>query len=258
MSTKPTLLEIVQIVLNDMSGDPVNSISDTDEAEEVAQHVRSVYRNLVSRSEWPHTRRAVQLIPFSDNNFPTHMRVGEEYRKLISVNYNKAKNGETRLMYQPVHYLEPDRFLRKLNARDNNSQYTDIIVDPSGINLMVGNNRAPEYFTSFDDVVLVFDSYDSAVDSTLQSSKAQAMAYILPEFRLEDSFVPDLPSEAFSYLIEEVISRAQLKMRQFQDVKSEVEAQKQSRWLSQSNFVVKGGVTFPDYGRRGKYGIRRL
>lgn len=250
MAIKKNLLEIVQIVLNDLNGDPVNSLSDTEESEEVAKHVESVYRNLVSHTEWPHTRRAVTLVPYSNDSYPTHMRVGEEYKRLCFINYNRAKQGENRKTYQEVCYLEPEHFLKKINSRDDASDTVDVILDPSGIELLIVNNRSPEFYTSFDDVTLVFDSYDKEVDSSLQSSKVQAVAYIIPLFRIEDDFVPDLPAEAFAFLIEETISRCQLKMRQVQDVKSEAEAQKQSRWLSQSNFVVKGGIRFPDYGKR--------
>lgn len=250
MAIKKTLLELVQDVLVNLDGDAVNSISDTEESESVANHIKIVYRNLVSHTEWPHTRRALTLIPYSDDTYPTHMRVNEEIKRLCFINYNKVKLGETRKSYQEVKYLDPDYFLRKLNARDNTSNTVDVILDPSGIELMVLNNKAPDFYTSFDDVTLVFDSYDSGVDSTLQESKVQAQGYVIPEFIVEDSFIPDLPSEAFSYLLEESVSRCQLKMRQFQDLKSEAEAQKQSRWLSQSNFVVKGGIKFPDYGKR--------
>lgn len=250
MSTKLTVLEIVQIVLNDLNGDAVNSISDTEESEEVAKHLQSVYRNMVSHTEWPHTRRAVTLVPFSDDNYPTHMRVAENYKRLCFINYNVSKVGVDRKVYQEVKYLEPDHFLRKLNSRDSTSLHVNTIIDPSGIELFITDNSAPNYFTSFDDVVLVFDSFDKMVDSTLQESKVQAQAYIIPEFRLEDSFIPDCPAEAFSYLVEETISRCQFKMRQIQDIKSEAESQKQSRWLSQSNFVVRGGIKFPNFGKR--------
>lgn len=252
-ATKPTLLEIVQTVLSDINGDAVNSISDTEESERVAQNVKNVYRNLVSHTEWPHTRRAVTLVPFSNSSYPTHMRVSEEYKKLLFVNYNTAKLGDSRLMFQEVKYKDPDNFLRYCNGRNNTDATTDTILDPSGIKIMVRNDQAPKYYTSFDDVVLVFDSYDSQVDSTLQESKVQAMAFIIPPFEMEDGAVPDLPLEAFGYLIEETISRCQLKMKEVQDVKSENEAQRQSRWLSQSNFVVNGGVRFPNYGRRSHH-----
>lgn len=250
MAVKYTLLQIVQIILNDLNGDAVNTISDTEESEEVAQHVASVYRNLVSHTEWPAHRRAVTLVPYSNNQYPTHMRVAEEYKRLCFINYNKAKVDQDRKVYQSVTYLEPNHFLRKLNARDNTSENIDTIIDPSGIELFINNSSAPTYYTSFDDITLVFDSYDKQVDDTLQESKVQAQAYIIPNFIIEDNFIPDIPAEAFAYLIEETISRCQFKMRQFQDAKSEAESLKQSRWLSQHNFVVSGGIKFPNYGKR--------
>lgn len=246
---KMTLLQIVQTVLNDLNGDAVNTIGDTEESEEVVRHVESVFRNLVSRTEWPSHRRAVSLIPYSDNNYPTHMKVGEDYKKLCFINYNIAKAGDTRKIFRKIKYLTPEHFLVKLNGRNSDASHTDVIQDPSGIDLLILHNKPPEWFTSFDDETLVFDSYDSGVDSTLQSSKVQAQAYIIPPFFYRDDFVPDLPAEAFSYLVEETISRCQLKMRQVQDVKSEAEARRQSRRLSQDNFVVHGGVHFPNWGR---------
>lgn len=247
---KLTLLDIVQTVLNDLNGDAVNSIGDTEESEEVVRHVESVFRNLVSRTEWPSHRRAVRLVPYSDSSYPTHMKVEERYKRLCFINYNKAKVGDNRKLYREVKYLPPDHFLVKLNGRNSEQPHTEIIKDPSGIDLLIQNNKAPEWFTSFDDENLVFDSYDGEVDSTLQSSKVQSQAYIIPSFEYRDDFVPDLPAEAFSYLVEESISRCQFKMRQFQDIKSETESQRQSRRLSQNNFVVRGGVSFPNWGKR--------
>lgn len=246
---KQTLLEIVQTILSDMDGDEINSISDTLEAEQVASHVRSAYRAIVSHTNWPHTRRAVALVPRSDNAFPTHMRVKEELKELISVRYNKAKTGDERKSYREVTWLDPDDFLRRTNKRDNSQPDVDIVVDDSGIELFILNDKAPDYYTSFDDVNLVFDSYDKSVDSSLQQSKLQAQGYIIPEFRINDSFIPDLPADAFSLLVEESTSRAQFKMRQFQDVKSEQESTKQSRWLSRKSWTVHGGVRLRDYGR---------
>lgn len=246
---KPTLLEIVQDILSDVEGDEVNSITDTEESEQVARHVKAAYRAIVSKSNWPHTRRAVALVVRSDLNFPTHMTVKEELKELISVRYNVAKEGDSRRIYKELTYLDPDKFLTKLNARDNTSDNIDIVLDDSGIELLINNNKAPQYYTSFDDVNLVFDSYDSAVDDTLQESKLQAQGYIIPEFTITDSFVPDLPVDAFSLLHEESVSRVQLKMRQFQDSKAEAEAVRQSRWQSRKNWVVAGGINFPNYGR---------
>lgn len=247
---KRTLLELVQNILSDMDGDEVNSISDTAESEQVAAIVKSTYNAIISHTSWPHTRRAVALVPRSDNDLPTHMTVLESLKELISVRYNKARVGENRKNYKEVSYVDPDTFLRKTNHRDNTKNNIDIIIDDSGIELLIQNDKAPDFYTSFDDRGLVFDSYDQQVDTTLQQSKLQAQGYIIPEFLVEDSFIPDLPADAFSLLLEESISRAQLKLRQFQDMKSEQESQKQSRYLSQKSWVVGGGIRYNDYGRK--------
>lgn len=246
---KLTLLDMVQSILSDMDGDEVNSIADTAESEQVASIVRSTYNALVSHTVWPHTRRAVALVPRSDSEYPTHMVTREALKELISVRYNKAKVGEDRKNYKEVTYCDPDDFLRKTNYRDNSQSNIDIIIDDSGIELFIQNDKAPDFYTSFDDVGVVFDSYDSEVDSTLQQSKLQAQGYIIPSFSLIDDFIPDLPADAFSLLLEESTSRAQFKLRQFQDMKSEQEAQKQSRYLSQKSWTVGGGIRYPNYGR---------
>ncbi len=245
-----TVLDIVKDVLVDIDGDQVNSISDTEESEMIANFVKNAYFDLISHTNWPHTRRAIAVTPSTDSNFPTHMSLNANVKELISVRYDVRALGETRRVYKDMTYKSPDDFLRILNMRNSDDPNVSIIVDTSGIELLILTNKAPQYFTSIDDVNLIFDSYDSAVDSTLQESKTQAQAYIIPDFTLADDFIPDLPPDAFSLLLNEVTSRAQFRLRQIADGKAEQEAVKQSRWMSRKNWRTAGGITFPNYGRK--------
>lgn len=236
-------------ILNDMDGDEVNSIDDTFESSQVAQIIKSTYYAMMSNRNWPHTRQTVQLNPSGDTSYPTHMKVQEEIKELCFVNYNKAKTGETRKVYQPIKWLEPDDFLRVTNRRDNDSDNIDVIADYTGVELLIKNDLAPTYYTSFDDDNLVFDSYDSEVDNTLQQSKIQSQAYVIPAWSSDDDFIPDLPAEAFTALLEESKSRAMLKLKQVSDVKAEQESTRQQRWLSRKAWRVNGGVKYANYGR---------
>jgi hypothetical protein len=249
---KQTLLEIVQDILNDIDGDEVNSIDDTIESLQIANIVKSTFNAMMSNREWSHTKQLVQLNASGDNSFPTHMTLPDDIKRLVFVNYDKKKFGETKLRYEPVKYKEPDDFLRVLNLRDSDSDTVDIITDPSGITLSILNNAAPSYYTSFDEVSIIFDSYDKLVENTLQSSKVQCMAYTMPSLILSDTSVPDLPIEAFSALVEESKSRASAKLRQMSDVKSEQESRRQQRWLSRNEWTVNGGVKRPNYGRKSR------
>lgn len=254
---KKTLIEIVQDCLNDTDGDEVNSIDDTVESTQVANIVRSTYEALIINRDWPHTKKLLQVTPSADNAKPTHMTLADNIKKMVYLNYNKQKTGETRRRYEPIKYLDPDDFLRVLNNRDNDQSFIDSIVDDSGVILSIRNDIAPSYYTSFDDEGIVFDSYDSAVDNSLQASKVQAMAYVIPTFTLSDTFIPDLPDFAFPAFINECKSAVSLKLRQIQDVKAETEARRQQRWLARNDNKVNGGTKYPDYGRRGKRGFNK-
>lgn len=254
---KYTLLEIVQEILSDMDSDEVNSIDDTVESQQVASIVRSAYMAIMSNRNWAHSRKLVNLVNSTTPAQPTHMYLESPIKEMVYVNYNCVKPDQpSRRIYHTMKWLEPDAFLRRQNALNSDLSNVDVIQDPTGIELLIRNDKNPEYFTSFDDNALVFDSYLASVDGTIQSSKVQACAYVMPTWTHLDDAVPDLPDEAFTLLIEEAKSRAMLRLKQVADQKSEQEARRQNQWLSRKQWRVNGGVKYPDYGRRSRKGPR--
>lgn len=247
--SKKTLLAIVQEIANDIDTDIVNSISDTFESMQIAEIVRSTYQAIISNRNWPHTRKLIRLIPSGDSTKPNILIIDEPIKELLSVYYNKVKNGETRLRYEPVKWIEPDDMLRRMYSLNTDEANVSSIDGGNGQQWVIRNDLAPKYFTTFDDTTLVFDAYDNSVDSTLQASKTQARAYVVPEFSMLDDFIPDLPEEAFTYLIEEAKSKSALKIAQKPDDKAEQESRRQNQWLSRKAWRVNGGVKYPDYGR---------
>lgn len=254
---KKTLLEITQNILNDIDGDKVNSINDTIESEQVAQIIRSTYEAMIDGKNWPHTKRLVQIDASGSNLLPTHMYLKDSVKELILLNYDKRKLVDgARARFDAVKYIGQDDFLRVCNQRDSTLATTTVVVDPvSLITLNIRNDTAPTYFTSFDDKTLIFDSYDSQVDTTLQKSKIQAYGYVIPAWVHDDSAIPDLPEEAFSLLVQEATSAASLKLNKEADQKSEQEATRQRRWQARKDWTVAGGIKFPNYGRRSNKGF---
>lgn len=251
---KYSLLEIVQDVLSSIDSDEVNSIDDTIEATQVAAIVRNVYLNMMSNRNWPHTKRAIRIVPYSNNEYPTHMRLQEEIKELCFINYNTAKVDETRKKYVRMQWLEPDDFLRQANQLNTDADNVDVIIDPSGIEIAIRNDCAPKYYTSFDDDTLVFNSYDKNTEDSLQSSKIQAQAYIIPKWETTDDFIPDLPVEAFAALIAECKSVAFVELKQQPNGKAEQESRRQQSWLARKDWRVKGGIQYPNYGRASRKG----
>ena len=248
---KRTLLDLVQSILNDIDADEVNSIDDTIESQQAANIVKDCYLELIDGKTWPHLRRLIQLNSSLDVNRPTYLKLPEKIKELIFFNYDKRKLETDTLLMQEVKYLYPDQFLRVTSTR-NNSDNTQLITDFSGSQLIVFNDRAPQYWTSFDDNYIVCDSYNKAIDDTLKSSKTQVLAYMEPVWVHLDNAVPDLPSEAFSLLLEESKSTAALKIKQNADQKAEQKATRQRRWLSRRDWQAHGGVRYDNYGRKSR------
>lgn len=247
---KRTLLEIVQNILNDLDSDEVNSIFDTVESQQVANIVKTCYNELLSNRNWPHLRKLVQLDSLSDITKPNYLQLPSGMKEMIFFRYDMRRADQDHSVITDVHYKQPEDFLRFTFSRNSGNLNIDEVVDFSGSKLMIVNDKAPSYWTSFDDRYIVTDSYDSATETTLQTSKTQCMAYIEPVWVHTDLAVPNLPEEAFALLEEESKSTAFVVLKQMANQKAEQKASRQNRWLSRKAWRAHGGIQYPNYGRR--------
>lgn len=249
---KLTLLDMVQRILNDMDSDEVNSIDDTVEAQQVASIIRDCYLEMTSNRNWPHLRKLITLDGLGDSSRPNYLIIPENVKQLESFKYEKHKDGETKINFQDVKYKEPDEFLRIISQRNSDNDNVKVVTDFSGVKLLILNDKAPEYWTSFDDKYIVTDSFDKMVESTHQTSKTQCLAFYNPGWSHTNDSIPDLPSEAFSALLEESKSNAFLVIKQMANQKAEQKSARQQRWLSRKAWRSKGGVQYDDYGRKNR------
>ena len=245
-----TLLEIVQSTLSDMDSDEVNSINDTLESLQVAQIVKDTYYHLISKRDYPHLQQLFLLDSVSDLARPNYLKLPSNVHEMEFVKYNKRKTGDTRDRYQEVTYMYPDSFMLKQNELNESNTNVTQVTDGSGVKYNIFNDRAAEFWTSFDDEHIVFDAFDSDQESTLQGSKTQCKGKIEPTWSPIDLFVPDLPTEVFPLLLEETKSSAFLLLKQVANEKAEQRSQSQQRRLSRKSWVAKGGVRYPNYGRK--------
>lgn len=246
---KRTLIEMVQDILSALDAEEVNSIDDTLEATQVANIIKNCYLNMATTRNWTGQRKLLSFNHSATLDRPTHIRSPENIKEMILFKYNVAKEDD-QMEYREISYREPDVFLRLVSSRGVDTPNTKIITDTGGTPLVIITNKPPSYWTSFDDTYIVCDSYDSQVDDTLKASKTQVLAYMYPEFKLLDSFVPEMPAEAFQALYNESKSIAFVEVKQVANQKAEQEATRQRVWLSRNDFQLKGGTRYPNYGRR--------
>lgn len=247
-----TLIEMIQDIMSDTDSDAVNSLDDTVESQQVAQIIKTTYFEILGNRDWPHLKTLLQLTASGDSSKPTHMSMTTDIRNIDWIKYNKIKSGGTKDIYLPVKYLEQEEFLKLLNSRDSSASTTKKVTDDSSLVFLIRNDTAPTYWTSFDDENIIFDSYDSAVDTTLQMSKTQVYGQKEPTWTHTDNTTPDLPSQSFPMFLAEAKSTVFNTLRQVANQKEEQKATRQRRWSARKNWKTKKGIPYDTFGRKGK------
>lgn len=247
---KQTVLEIVQDVMSELNSDNVNSIDDTVESQRVARLLKTVYYEIISQRTWADDKKLISLDSTSDSEKPNYLKLPTDaIQELYWIRYNRKRPDETRSFWETIDYLEPRSFLKHTNARNDTEANVTTVTDYDGTTLLIRNDLAPQYWTSFDDQYIVFDAWNSNVEATVQSSNSQAYVRLEPRISLVDEHVVDLPTEAFSMLISAVKNRAYLALKdQFNPLVDREEARQRNR-MSRKSWQAKGGVRYANYGR---------
>lgn len=238
MSSKMTLLEIVQDILNDMDSDEVNSIGDTVESSQVAQIVKTTYYELFGSRDLPEHQVLGRLDSLGDTDRPNYLKIPENVRSIKWIKYNGVDVQEL----DPEEYV--DRVLRNEGVE---------VEDFNGVSLPCKTDGDPKYWTSFDDTHVIFDSFDLSAESTLQQSNNMFMGYKDPAWDISDDFVPEIDATLFPLLVAEAKDTCFMVLKQMANAKAGQQSRRQllrtrnDRWRAGPNKETSRG---PDYGRR--------
>jgi hypothetical protein len=248
VAMKKTLLEIVQDILNDLDSDTVNSISDTEESDQVTDIVIQTYFDLISDRVVPEHFETFRLDAAADATRPTHLILPDDVSTMQKFWYNKTLT--TKKEFKEIYYKDPLAFLEFVNSRTSDA--TDITISLSidnSVELLVFNDRHPAYYTSFDNKYIVCDAHKSTLDTTLQQSKTMAYGEVIPTVTRSDAFVFDFESKYFPYLTAEAKSRAFSVTHKTLDQKTEQVARRHKSFIQKEKYRIETGNSRTTYGR---------
>ncbi|AYP28020.1 tubular protein A [Lentibacter phage vB_LenP_ICBM1] len=247
---KMTLLEMVQNILSDMDSEEINSISDSNEAEQIAQVVKNTYFNMIATRFIPEHSQTIKLTSFSSSARPTHFSFPTRVKNIEFLDYNVSKSVGG-VEYRRLKYLSPDEFFGLSDGRDSLSSSVKQVADVGSDSiLLIRNDTMPMYYTSFDDDTVVLDSYDASVDATLTSAKTRAYGVKYPTFdAFSDTFVPDIDDTMFPFLLAEAKSTAMSLFKSGSDPKIEQAARRQKVYVQNDMHKVNTGRPKNNYGR---------
>jgi len=230
-----TLLEITQDILSSMDSDEVNSISDTVESDQVVTIIKTAYDDIVSRSGLAAQKILFNLTASGNNAKPVLMTRPSNVINVDWVQYNTIQVGDTDPNWVDIRYLPIHDFMFMSNQLLPSATDVDSFshtVNGFTFTFNYRNNRGPCYFTTFDDNSLVFDAFDSAVDTTLQSSKTLCSGTRDFTFTKDDNWTPELPPDKFALLLSEAKSLAWSELKQTPHQKAEQAARRNWTHLS--------------------------
>ena len=219
---RKNLLEMVQTILAALDSDEVNSINDTIESTQIVSILESVFYDMITADTMPEHGTAFQLNASLDIAKPCLMTVPSNVTNVKDVRYDYKKAGEVNSNYTLIKYQPFDEFLLFQQALRNDATGVGSMViqyNQENYSFVYRNNFMPSFYTVIDDNTLMFDAYDSTLDSTLQKSKTLCTGTVFPPFTKTNTFVPNLDITQFSLLINKA------KVRAFNELKQQANAE---------------------------------
>jgi len=245
-----TLLDIVQSVLSSMSSDEVNDINDTIESTQVTLIAKESYLDFMSQSEWPHLFRDGELIGLGDITRPNYMQLPASVYRIEEIKYEITEAGDADRKFKTIEYQEPSTFVENLDA-NNKSGNSDVqtVTSNNSTVMFIKNDLAPTYWTTFDNDLIVFDSYNIAEDTTLQASKTKCLFYELPVWVNTNTAIPDLDERFFPAYLAEVKRISYQNLRQQVSPTAEEQASRGRAMLRRQARRIDEVDTRAKYGR---------
>lgn len=228
---RKTLGEMVKLLLSALDSDEVNTITDTEEAMQVARIIESVYYDMIVDIQMPEHSTAFQLNASGDTAKPCIMTVPTNVTRVDEVRYDYATTASPSPDYQVIQFLPFYDFMLLQSGMDVADTTVigsmDVSLNGETYAIMYRKDRMPQFYTSVDDDLYIFDAFDLAESNTLVKDKTLCLGNVCPAFSLTDNFTPDLDPTQFPLLINRAKVRAFNELKQQANNEAAGEARRQ-------------------------------
>ena len=193
----------------------ISTIDDGIESQQVASIAQKVFYDL-NNDVFGNSQleSLVQLEALADSTKPNYLRLPDTAAdiKHDAVMYD-ISDDVAEIEMKEIEYMTPLNFLDLIGTKKA-STTNQVVTDFGGYRMTIDNDAAPQYYTSFDDEYLVFDSFDSSVDSTLQSGKSGIITQLQRSFTQSDTYIIDFPEWFHTTYLNQVMAEASAALRE--------------------------------------------
>ena len=254
MAQRLTRLQIVQSVLNAMDSDYVTATTDTEEAQQVLQIAEEAYYEFLSRSDWSFLKDVRQLEASGSGtptDTPTTLRIPDKIADIKNLKYNVTVTGDTNTTWRDLIYMEPQDFLQmSLSLKSGNSNVVSKNHVTTGVAMLFRNDKMPEYWTSFEDEYVVFDSYLATEETYVVYTKSIVEGILLPDWASSDGAYPELPAQYFPAYLAFVKARCFALLKQTMAPHDERDSRSGIARLKRLGTKTNDQISKANYGRK--------
>lgn len=244
MATK-TWLKFVQDALSAIDSDEVEAIDETIESQQVSDLMVLVLEEILNRREWEYTRHRVRQLDAPASGLATALDLPSDVKKVEKIKYKDFDTSK----FKDVTYKSPEDFIELTLNRDVAQSNIEALTINDGVDIGIFNDRAPSFWTSFDESEIIFDAVDTGTEVNLTPANSFMMATIIPQITPSDTFVPDLPEPMYPLFQSESISRAWVELKQSANAKAEQLARRQYIKMRELERRVQADKKEINYGR---------
>ena len=218
---------MVQSGARNINSDEISTLTDGSvETEDLTSLVLDVLKDIMLRNEWEFLRDKPRKLLAGTNSI--ELAIPTDVTKVQTVRYRRVSGG-VQNGFGTLTYMNPEAFLRRVQAGNPAEADVETVTLSSGIELYPKTNRQPRYWTSFDEKNIVFDSYDVAQNPTgIDPDDSAILATIYLDFTGSDleTWVAPIPDSLFQLWEQEAISEASVMLRQTENPRAERKARR--------------------------------
>lgn len=221
-----TLLKLVQKVGESISSDEIDELDETTEATDIRSILEVTLNDLLTRRDWEFLKD--RPMTAEAGNTVCSVLIPETVTRVQQLSYISTMSAEDKQLYSQITYMAPADFLAMQMRLDPSEDGVDVIDTPSTGSLRIRTDQAPHYWTTFDELEIYFDSYNSEVDAGgIDYTKCLLLATI--SITVDDQagdWVAPIPERMFNTWLFEACALASVQLRQFENSKIERSARR--------------------------------
>ena len=249
---KKTLLRLVQLIGERIGSDEIDTLDETIEATEIVSILELTFDEILDRRDWEFLRdrtlrlkaRAVTDTKLFNLDMPTAVT------RLQCVKYRDI-NGK----FPEMEYVEACEFIERLDGRNADDDNVTEIANDDGVLLKIITDKAPTFYTSFDEATISFESYDDTRGTGNQAGDSIILANIKPVMDFTDATATfPIPERMGTLLLNEAMATAGVQLRQVSDSRAERIARRQGIKLRELEPITQRDQQVKRHGRRTRSG----